>query len=172
MRSLAIRAAPFAAIGLVLLVAGCGYRFGPAPVVNDARSVALPLFENRTFRRGVETDLGRLLVTEVKSRTALVIGHEGSADLVVKGAIVNIEEKVMSQDKDQVIRESSIIVTAEVNVLDGRTGEPVVPRMRLTEREPFVPRIGESVRSARIEALKRLASDVVDRLEADGTGRR
>jgi hypothetical protein len=133
--------------------------------VADARTVSIPIFENRTFRRGVETDLARLLASEVQSRTRLRLVDSG-ADLVVEGTIVEMKETLLSERKPEEVRESSMLVTVEFTVRDGRTGATVVAEQRLTERESFVPVIAESVRTARAEALKRLAADIVDRLEA------
>lgn len=155
------------ALALLLLAAaaGCAYRLGPAEPVAGARSIALPIFDNRTFRRGLEADLARALVSEVHARTRLRVLDAG-ADLVLEGTIVDCQETVLSQDESQATRESTVFVTVEWVLRDGRTGEPVGPRDRLTEREAFVPGIGESLRTARAEAMRRLAADLVDRLEA------
>lgn len=163
-----MRRAP-ALLGALLAAAlsgGCGYRFGPPAPVAGALTVQVPVFENRTYRRGVETDLARQIAAEIASRSRLRLVDSG-ADLVVEGTIVEIHESVLSLAEDQAIRESSVLITAEVAVRDGRTGEPIVKMRRLTERESFVPGIGETLRSARVEALKRLAADVADLLEAD-----
>ncbi len=125
----------------------------------------VPVFENRTFRRGVESDLERQIAAAVASRSLLRLVDAGG-DLVVEGAIIDIKETVLSERENEVIRESAVLVTAEVTVKDGRTGESLVKLRRITERESFVPTIGESLRSSRAEALKRLAADIVDLLEA------
>lgn len=160
-----IRSVPAALLLVALGTAACGYRMGPGEPLGGAVSVALPVFDNRTWRRGVETDLARHLLTEVHTRTRLEVRETG-ADLVVRGSISRIEEDPLSQTTDEALRESSILVTAEVRVIDGRTGEERVPRKTITERESFVPGIGESLRTARAEALRRIASRVVDLLEA------
>ena len=150
---------------LALLLAACGYRLGPSTPVAGARTVAIPLFDNATFRRGIEMDLARLLASEVQSRTRLRVVETG-ADLVIQGSIVDVREALLSESKGEVVRESSLLVTVEFSIRDGRTGEPVVAQQRVTERESYVPSIGESVRTARSESLRRLAADIVDRLEA------
>ncbi len=158
------------AAALLLLVgaasaalAACGYSVGPVRPARDASTIALPIFGNRTWRRGVETDLARALVAEVQSRTTMRIVETG-ADLVVEGTIVQMDEILLSQGEKQTVRESTILVTVEVHVRDGRTGEALGPQERITERESFVPGIGESLRTARAEALRRIAADVVDLL--------
>jgi hypothetical protein len=154
---------------VLLLLAGaaaaCGYTVGPAAPLAGALTVRIPVFENRTYRRGVETDLARQIAAVLASRSTIRAVDEGG-DLVVEGTLVEIREDLLSAKEGQVVRESALFVSAEVTVRDGRTGEPVVKQRRLTERESFVPGIGESLRTARIEALKRLAEDVVDLLEA------
>jgi len=160
--------APLRAALLVLLgaaAAACGYRLGPAAPVAGAGTVRIPVFENRTYRRGVETDLARQITASLSSRSRLRLVDEGG-DLVVEGTIVEIREDLLSAKENEVVRESALFVTAEVTVRDGRTGDAVVKLRRITERESFVPGIGETLRSARVEALKRLAEDVVDLLEA------
>lgn len=150
-------------LALAGAASGCGYTLGAGRPVGDATSVALPVFDNRTFRSGVEADLARMLAAEVHARTPLRIVDTG-ADLVVEGTILAIEEGVLSQRENQRIRESSVLITVEVKVRDGRTGEPVVKSFKRTERESFVPQIGESLRTARSEALRRLAAEIVDEL--------
>jgi outer membrane lipopolysaccharide assembly protein LptE/RlpB len=154
-------------LGAVAAAAGCGYRIGPADPIRGARTVQVPIFENRTFRRGVETDLARQIASEMNARNRIRIVEAGG-DLVVEGVITEIREAVLSLGEDQAIRESSVAVTVEVTVRDGRSGAAVVPLRKITEREPFVPSIGESLRTARAEALRRLAADVADLLEEDG----
>jgi len=127
-----------------VLLAGCGYSLGPGRPVQGAATVTIPVFGNRTYRRGVETDLARLLVSEIHSRTTLRVVDAGG-DLVVEGTIVNADEVLLSQGEDQTVRESTVLVTVDILVRDRRTGELVRPRQRLTERESFVPVIGESV---------------------------
>ena len=156
------------AVLLALLAAAasaCGYRLGPAAPVSGAATVRIPVFENRTYRRGVETDLARQITASLSSRSRLRLVDEGG-DLVVEGSIVEIREDLLSAKENEEVRESALFVTVEVTVRDGRTGEPVVKMRRLTERESFVPGIGETLRTARVEALKRLAEDLVDLLEA------
>lgn len=155
----------FAVLLLVLIsiFAGCGYRVGMGQPVAGANTVALPIFDNRTWRPGVELDLARMVAAEVHARTPLRILDDG-ADIIVEGSILSIDESVHSLREGQRIRESSVLVTVEVTLKDGRTGENLRRPFRRTEREPFVPTIGESLRTARAEALRRLAANIVDEL--------
>lgn len=154
----------FLAAALVLL-AGCGYSTGSlAPA--GYRTIAVPVFDNTTRRHDLEYELTRQVVEEIHSRTALrVVSPSDSPDLVLNATLVDADEEVLSHLDRQRIRESAYFLTAEVEVVDARTGKPVVKKGRVTERESYVPSIGEDVRTAREEAGRTLAERIVQRLE-------
>jgi len=145
---------------------GCGYSTGSL-VPKEQRTIAVPVFENPTRRHDLEFEVTRAVVEEIHSRTQLhVVGPSDSPDLVLKGVLVDVEEEVLSHADDQRIRESAYFLTAEVEVVDGRTGKAVVKKSRVTERESYVPSIGENARTAREEAGRALAERIVQRLES------
>ena len=115
-----IRAAAFPLL-VALAVSSCGYTLGPSAPLRGAQTVAIPVFENQTFRRGVEADVTKAVVSEVHARTPMRVVEHG-ADLVVRGTITKIEEDTVSLQGSQVIRESSLLVSGHVTVIDGRTG--------------------------------------------------
>jgi outer membrane lipopolysaccharide assembly protein LptE/RlpB len=147
-------------------LAGCGYSTGQL-VSPNYRTIAVPIFDNTTHRHDLEFELTRAVVEEIHSRTALrVVTEADSPDLVMKGKLVDASEEVLSTEEDQRIRESTYFLTAEIEVVDGHSGKKVVKSSRVTERESFVPKIGEDVRTAREEAGRALAERIVERLES------
>jgi hypothetical protein len=153
------------AAALAVLLCGCGYSTGTL-VPAGYHTIAVPVFDNTTQRHDLEYELTRQVVEEIHSRTSLrVVGPGDSPDLVLNATLVDAEEDVLSHLDRQRIRESAYFVTADVEVVDGHTGKPVVKKGRVTERESYVPQIGESVRTAREEAGRTLAERIVERLE-------
>jgi outer membrane lipopolysaccharide assembly protein LptE/RlpB len=153
------------ALAAMIALAGCGYATG-SMTAPGYRTIAVPIFDNATRRHDLEWELTRAVCEEIHARTALrVVGPDDSPDLVLKGALVDVDEDVLSHRRHERIRESAVFLTAEVEVVDAHTGKSVVPRERLTERESFVPVVGESVRTAREEADRTLAEKIVRRLE-------
>ena len=78
--------APIFAVGLLLFsLSGCGYTwsdngnsFAPQPSVEsnsiyrqDVRTVAVPIFTNQTFSRGVEFALSKAIVNHLEARNRL-----------------------------------------------------------------------------------------------------
>lgn len=152
---------------LAVLLAGCGYSVGPI-VSGEGRSIAVPLFTNTTWRRELERDLTRAVQQEIRSRTGFSLTDEGSGpDLVLSGKIVDVSEHVLSERSRGRIRESSVIFTVIVTVTDTRSGEAVVDKVRLIERQSFVPAKGESLRTAETAAMRTLAERIVYTLETE-----
>ncbi len=150
---------------LVLLPAGCGYQSGQI-TSGEGRSIAVPLFENETFRRDLEKDLTRTVHQELTARTNYHLVSKDRADLLLEGRILDIREAAISEREGGIIRESSVIVTIEIRVTDLKSGELVVKATELKERQPFVPVTGESVRTAEIAAFRILAEKVVYSLQS------
>ncbi|MHC4473638.1 MAG: LPS assembly lipoprotein LptE [Planctomycetota bacterium] len=151
---------------VALLVAGCGYQAGQV-VPGDGRTIAVPLFRNLTYRRDLERDLTRAVQQEILSRTRYHLVDEASdPDLVLKGRLLRVSEELLTQRSRGRIRESSVIVTVVVTVEDRRTGERPVAKVRLTERQAFVPVKNESLRTAEVAAMRGLAERIVYTLSA------
>ncbi len=160
---------PVLLVVLVVLagfLAGCGYS-ARSLVATEHQTIAVPVFDNTTRRHDLEWEVTRAVVEELQSRTSLrVVDPSDAPDLVLTGRLVDVEESALSRRKFQRTRETAVFVTAEIEVRDTHTGEPVVAETRVTERESYAPSIGENVRTAREEAVRTLAERIVRQLEA------
>jgi hypothetical protein len=151
---------------LALALTGCGYATGSL-VPPGYKTIAVPVFENPTRRHDLEWEITRAVCAELQSRTKLrVVAPGDSPDLVLKGSLVEVDEDVLSRETRQRIRESAVFLSADVEVVDGHSGKTVVAKGRVSERESFVPSIGENVRTAREESGRALAERIVRRLES------
>lgn len=75
-----------AACLLVLSLGGCGYSTKEV-YPTDVRSVAVPIFENRTFYQGAEFDLTEAVIKEIEVRTPYKVIKQGAADTALIGSI-------------------------------------------------------------------------------------
>ncbi len=177
------RALATAAAALVLLLPGCGiYHVGYRPVV--ARAVAVPIFENKTLRRGYEYSLTAQVRQRILDHTPLQLAHESSGTAVLRGAIIFVQDGVIIPppftDPTSDPIESSIVISVEVALVkNGRTivgadstgahGSPDGPAV-LTESENYVPAFAQTRDSAADRALAKLSERIVDLLEAGWGG--
>ncbi len=71
------------------LLAGCGYqvRGRETNLSPEIRSVAIPIFANRTDETGIETDVTRALVEKFISTRRLPVATKDSADALLTGTV-------------------------------------------------------------------------------------
>ena len=74
-------------IALFALISGCGYTT-KSLISRKINSIYIPIFENDTFRRGLEFDLTSAVKDEIMSKTKLRILQKDSADTILTGRIM------------------------------------------------------------------------------------
>jgi hypothetical protein len=175
-------APPASLLAALLALAGCsscGYTFdrdgGQASLASTGAlpRVAVIPFDNATFRRGLEIELTRLLADEVRARSPRAPSGEDDADWLVRGTILRADERIYSEDDDDNVRESSIVIEVEVTIED-LTAEKVIGPYTFRERVPYSARAGRvsTLEQAETEALRDIAERIVYWLEAGHPERR
>lgn len=161
-----------AALALIVLAAtGCGYTAVSAPPVGEVQTVAVPLFNNRTF----EPLLEARLTERVKSRLVStgpwrLVNRPGAADLVIVGTVTGFGVTAVSFDATHSALEERVTITVDVTAeRRGRpTGAPVF-RRTLTGTAEYTE-LGDSLRTraAKNRAIEEagdfLAQDLIARL--------
>lgn len=155
-----------AAILLLLLSAACGYSAGQVSSGRD-RTLAIPMFTNQTLRRDLERDLTRFVREEASARTSYSLVEGSAADVVVIGRLTDVSEDVLSDRTKGGIRESSVAFTVIVTATDRSDGRKLLDGRRFVERATFVPVKGESLRTAEVLVMRRLAERVVYSLSSE-----
>ena len=163
------------AMGLIclLLTSGCGYTVGNG-FNPEIRTVSIPIFENDTFRRGIEVQLTEAVQKEVQKRTPYRLAKGLNADTRLTGRIVQTRKDVLGENKFDDPRElqlSLMIVTKWENL---RTGEvlaqqevPLSPTaIPLTTQAEFAPEVGQSLATATQDSIDQLARRIVNMMEA------
>lgn len=153
---------PFLAlIPLLLSAAGCGYSTGNL-LRRDIQSVSVQVFENETWRRGLEVDLTRQLTEEIRLRTPLRIKDEERSDSILTGTLVEFDEDATTQTEDDEILMRTITVTVEFRWVDSLTGRDLVEPVEFTERNTFALARAEPL-SQRI--FRETAETIVEKME-------
>ena len=159
------RAALLAVLAVLLLLPACGYTTR-SMISEDYRTIAVPVFENETRRHDLQFEVTRAVVEELNARTHLtVVSDASSADLVLSGRLVDVDEDTISRRNKQRPRDAVVFVSAEIEVKETASGESVVSPRRVTERENYSYLVQEDLRTSREEAVRALAERVVRQLE-------
>jgi hypothetical protein len=166
----------YAAAGwAAVTVAGCaadptqGYAFA-SPFPEGMQTVAVNIFENETFERGVEFELADALVKEIEARTPYKVTSAKRADTILTGRIRNVERDQLSKSRVTGLSEEvTLSVTIDLDWRDRRTGESLLELRSFTANSLFVPSqpTSEPIELAEFGVAQRLARDIVSEMQAD-----
>ena len=148
---------------LFLCLSACGYTTQEL-YPDRYRSVAVPIFENRTFYRGLEYGLTEALSKEIQQRTPYALADSGRADTLLSGTITDVDERLLSRtDTAGLPQEVELEVVVDFRWTDLRTGEVIAERTRFAAVGRYVPTqpVGQRVDVGRHAAVSRLAQDIV-----------
>ncbi len=87
-------------------------------------TVRVPIFQNRTFRQGIEFDLTKAVVREIEQKTPYkVVGPDADADTELTGTILSYIKNTLNVNPNAEIREQQTVLTVEITWRNLRTGE-------------------------------------------------
>ena len=149
---------------LFALISGCGYTT-KSLISRKINSIYIPIFENSTFRRGLEFDLTKAVKDEIMSKTKLRIAQKDNSDTILTGEITKVTETMLSSDLADNIVESRVSIYVNIKLVDRRTGRTLVDEKNVQHSAEFVVGRGENINSASQESTAILAETIVNHLE-------
>ncbi len=157
---------------LILMVgclSGCGYS-SKELFPEQYNTVAVPIFENRTFYRGMEFELAEAMVKQIESRTPYKVVSPGTAQTILEGTITDVQQVQLSRRRPGgVPQEVELTVTIDFVWKDLTTGELITDRRGFAAVGRHIPTAGinEPFEVAQHAALQRMAEDVVSTMRSD-----
>lgn len=153
-------------IASALVAAACVYRFSGGGLPSHVRSVAIVPFGNETVQPGLTTDLQRLLQEELPRRLGIRLAPESSADAVVRGRFVSVEEvpvdvRGAGQPGSVDVVQQQLRLVADVEIFDLRENRPLWRTQGLVVVGFWRPD-RETVADAQQRALRELVNKIVE----------
>lgn len=116
---------------LVLILQGCGLFSGYSneSIYNDnIKTVYVKMFDNQTFRRGVEYELTDALAKRIEAETPYkIVSNQDYADTVLSGQIQSIGEFALTIERQTGhVLEKEVGINAIVNWKNLKTGELLI----------------------------------------------
>ena len=178
-RSRGVRAAATAALLLLPTIGGCGYQSSgsaenkPAGYQwsslyrQDVKTIAIPIFTNRTFYRDVEFDLSQAVASQVEAKSPYKIAPREHADTVLEGEVVSVRVRTVSNSAINSLPQEQLYV-ARVNFTwkDLRTGKILCERRNFEQTANQYPTLGEGRAVAEQDNVERMALAIVQELQA------
>ena len=146
-----------------------GYQFGET-YSGEVRTIAVPLFENRTYTPGLDRRLTEALIKQIHSTTPWRVVASDAADTELTGVITDAELRKLSTDQDSGLgREFAYILTVSFEWKELSTGRVLAARRNFRAAEPFAPGAGASERIGVGEraALDEMARELVASLRSE-----
>jgi hypothetical protein len=163
-------------------LAGCGYNwsdnssgaFAPDPDYKwaslyrqDVKTVAVPIFVNRTYYRGIEFNLTKAVINQLESRTPYKVAPRERADTVLEGQIIFVGVNTSSRSQVGIPQEQLYYIIVNFTWKDLRTGQMLVSRRAFEQTAPYYPTLGEDQFAGAQENVERLALAIVEELQAN-----
>ncbi len=134
------------------------------------QTISIPIFQNDTWFRGLERELGRSLVVEMESRTPYKVTGQGTADTLLRGTIRSAELILLSSSVTTGLADE-MLFKAELDFewVDLSTGETLIERKGFASSALFTPSrpSQETIDLARFGVVEQLAADLVDAIRDD-----
>lgn len=128
------------------------------------QTVAVPIFENRTYERDISRTLTDAVVKEIQQSTPYRVTSQAKADTVLRGSIRQVTLRELSKSVSTGLSEEMVMqVTVDFEWIDMRTGKPIVSRQGFTGSGLFIasrPQ-AEPIDLGGFNVVRQLASDIV-----------
>jgi len=152
-----------------LLTGGCGYQH-QALYPDSVRTVAVPIFDNRSFYRDVEREVTEAVIKEIELRTPYKVVAVDRADSELTGTITQVEQSRLSRGRDGgLVQEGELRIRSNFAWQDRRTGQTLRQRRGLVTIGRYVPArpVSEPYQTAQYQAAQQLAYEIVSVMGAE-----
>ena len=154
----------------IITFSGCpsmsGYSSEPI-FPQGINSVCLEMFENQSFRRGVEYELTDALAKRIEADTPYkIISSKDRADSVITGRIVSINESILTTEREiGRALEKEVRLTAVVTWKNLKTGELLIDNHTVTTEATYSDYQMQVFGYASTLAANNMAQNIVELME-------
>ncbi len=151
-----------------LLCTGCGVYSFTGHGIAGIESIAVDPFDNRTAEFGIREDLTEAIITRLLADRSLTLTDRNNADAVLKGVLIDVNDRPLTFQTDETVTEYQITITVEFSLMVPGKTEPIWEG-RISGIGSYPYRSGglEERRGGITEALDRIAQDLINRLTSD-----
>ena len=135
----------------------------------DVGSVCLEMFENKSFRRGVEFKLSDALSKRIEAATPYkILSRKDRADSLISAKIVQVNELVLSVERETGLPlEKELLLKAVVNWKNLKTGQLLIDNKSVTSQATYSTFQNQDFSYASALAANNLARRIVELMEKE-----
>ena len=156
---------------MAVALAGCGYSLrGNLP--GHIRSVAVPVFTNRTSEPAVENILTQAVVQAFSTNGRLRVVKPDQADAILEGEVVDYQILALAFDPRANIQQYRLVVTMNLRMRDVRSNTLLFEQPRFQEKSDFrvfgavsktISREETALQAAAVDIGRAIVSLAIDR---------
>lgn len=154
---------------VTLVFSGCGYT--QQELFNtEYQTVSVPIFQNKTFYRGVELEVTEALIKEIELRTPYKVTSTSTAQTVLEGQIVSVNQTPLSNTQEGgLVQETQLQLVVSFIWKRQSDGKTLVRRdgMISTGRYVAATPISEPFATGQQMATQEMAKHIVDTMRQD-----
>ena len=157
----------FALVLPALAICGCANYSWTSHVPDELRTIAVPVFENRTMSAELGPIVSQYVLREFQREGTFSIRRSGGSSIEVQGSIVKAERRPVSYDRAYGSRadEYRYLVTAEVSIINKDAGRVLQTGRRYTGETTFL--VQGDLLTAQRNAAQRIAQDLARQIVDD-----
>jgi hypothetical protein len=166
---------------ICVLLTGCGYQQNGTVDASanstykwsslyreDISTVAVPIFQNKDFRRGIEFGLSGAVIKQMEAHTPYRVAPRDHADTILEGEVVSIQLTALTNDvRTNLPQEQLYLLTVNFRWKDLRSGKILLERRNFQQTAPFYGTLGEGEFVGQQTAVEKLALAIVEEMQAD-----
>lgn len=115
-------------VSLTVLISACGYYSFKGALPSHLKTIAIPLFDDRTPNAGVRENLTDMLTDAFIEDNSLLIVDESKADLILNGSINAITVSPAIVKAGEQVSESKLVVRVKVKCDDVKMNKVLFER--------------------------------------------
>lgn len=133
----------------------------------DIKTVCVKMFENQTFRRGVEDELSEALAKRIEADTPYkIVSSQDYADSVISGQILTIGEAALTIERQTGhVLEKEVDMQAVVNWKNLKTGELLIDNRSISSSASYSEYQKQDFEYGSSLAANNLARNIVELME-------
>lgn len=133
----------------------------------DFQSIYIEMFDNQSFRRGVEYELTDALAKRIEAATPYkIVSNRNLADTIISGQIIDVGESVLSTERQTgKAMEKEVQLRAEVSWENLKTGTLLLDSRSVTASATYSQWQSQGFGYASTLAANNLAKKIVELME-------
>jgi len=152
----------------LLAIAGCAGYSSASLYPKEVSTVYVEMFDNQSFKRGIEYELTDALAKRIESQTPYkIVSNRDRADTVISGHIAEVKESVLTTEREiGRALEKNVELRAVVSWKNLRTGEMLMDNKTVSASASYSEWQGQSFTYASTLAANSLAVRIVELMES------